>query len=115
MCEFLTVTKVGEIPEGSAAAYQVNGRTVAVFNDGGQYFAIDDVCPHTGGSLSSGDLKEGVVTCPWHGWRFRIRDGTWCDNPRMKIDSFEVRVRGDEIQVRVPANKAPQPDRGDDG
>jgi nitrite reductase (NADH) small subunit/3-phenylpropionate/trans-cinnamate dioxygenase ferredoxin subunit len=42
-----------------------------------------------------------VVTCPWHAWRFDICDGTWRDNPKIKIDAFEVRVEGDEIQVRV--------------
>ena len=114
MSDFLTVAKVGDIPEGSAAAYEVNGRVIAIFNDGGRYHAIDDTCPHMGASLSCGDLEGGVVTCPWHGWRFRVCDGTWCDNPRIKIDSFEVRVEGDELQVRVPPKKAPEGDGGRD-
>jgi nitrite reductase (NADH) small subunit/3-phenylpropionate/trans-cinnamate dioxygenase ferredoxin subunit len=54
-----------------------------------------------GASLSAGDVTDGVVTCPWHAWRFRVTDGTWCDNPRLKTDVFEVRVVGDEIQVRA--------------
>jgi len=41
------------------------------------------------------------VTCPWHAWRFRLCDGAWCDNPRLKVDVFEVRVVGDAIEVRV--------------
>jgi len=55
-----------------------------------------------GASLAEGYVEEGVVTCPWHAWRFRLADGTWCDNPRIKTDSFEVRVVGDEIQVLCP-------------
>ncbi len=38
---------------------------------------------------------------------FESSDGTWCDNPKIKIDSFEVRVEGDEIQVRVPLKEPP--------
>jgi nitrite reductase (NADH) small subunit len=99
MPEFITVAKVGSIPEGQGITVTVGERLVAVFNSGGQYFAIDDVCPHMGASLGAGDLYEGVVTCPWHAWRFKVSDGTWCDSPRIKIDSYDVRVEGDEIQV----------------
>ena len=106
--EFTTVAKVGDIPDGSGSAFAVNGRMVAVFNEGGKFFAIDDFCPHMGASLAGGYVEKGVVTCPWHAWRFCIYDGKWCDNPRIKIDAFEVRVEGDDIQVRV-APKEPRP------
>lgn len=101
MAEFTTVAKVGEIPEGEGVAFAVNERMVAVFNDGGNYLAIDDMCPHMGASLAGGPLEDGIVACPWHAWRFKICDGTWCDNPKISIDSFEVRVEDNEIQVRV--------------
>jgi nitrite reductase (NADH) small subunit/3-phenylpropionate/trans-cinnamate dioxygenase ferredoxin subunit len=100
MGEFVTVAKVGAIPEGTGAAFPVGDNLVAVFNLGdGEYFAINDLCPHMGASLADGSLEAGVVTCPWHAWRFRVCDGTWCDNTRIKTDTFEVRVVGDEIQV----------------
>jgi nitrite reductase (NADH) small subunit/3-phenylpropionate/trans-cinnamate dioxygenase ferredoxin subunit len=102
MSDFITVARVGDITEGQGQAFPVNGRMVAVFLYDGQYYAIDDFCPHMGASLAGGYLAGGVVTCPWHAWRFSVCDGTWCDNPRIKIDSFEVRVVGDEIQVNVP-------------
>lgn len=103
MTEFVTVAQVGAIAEGSGETFTVNDRLVAVFHQGGEYFAIDDLCPHMGASLGAGQVDEtGAVVCPWHAWRFRICDGTWCDNPRIQIDSFPVRVEGNEIQVCVP-------------
>jgi nitrite reductase (NADH) small subunit len=99
---FTTVAKVGSIPDGQGASFTVNNRIVAVFNTDGEYHAIDDLCPHMGASLAEGYLEGGIVVCPWHAWSFRVCDGTWCDNPTVKTDSFEVRVQGDEIQVRVP-------------
>ena len=102
MSDFVTVAKVGEIPEGQGVSCVVGETVVAVFNDGGVYYAINDLCPHQGASLAEGQLDEhAVVACPWHGWRFCVHDGTWCDNRRIKTDSYEVRVQGDEIQVRV--------------
>jgi nitrite reductase (NADH) small subunit/3-phenylpropionate/trans-cinnamate dioxygenase ferredoxin subunit len=101
MSEFTTVAKVGDIPVNEGRAFEVDERMVAVFNREGEYFAIDDMCPHMGASLATGHFDAGdcTVTCPWHAWRFDTRDGTWCDNRRLKIDVFQVRVVGDEIQV----------------
>jgi nitrite reductase (NADH) small subunit len=99
---FVTVAKVGAIPEGEGQSFQIGDRLVAVFLQNGRYFAIDDLCPHMGASLGAGYLDDdGVVTCPWHAWRFCIRDGKWADNPRLSVDTFDVRVAGDEIQVRL--------------
>jgi nitrite reductase (NADH) small subunit/3-phenylpropionate/trans-cinnamate dioxygenase ferredoxin subunit len=98
--QFVPVAKVGAIPEGEGRSFQVGDRLVAVFRHQGEYLAIDDLCPHMGASLGAGYLdEEGVVTCPWHAWRFCARDGKWADNPRLAVDTFEVRICGDEIQV----------------
>jgi nitrite reductase (NADH) small subunit/3-phenylpropionate/trans-cinnamate dioxygenase ferredoxin subunit len=101
MSEFITVAKVGDIEVGKGKPFEVEDRVIAIFNDNNNYFAIDDMCPHMGASLASGFLEDSTVACPWHAWRFDIRDGSWCDNRRIKTDSFEVRVVGDEIQVSV--------------
>ena len=105
MSEFTTVAKVGEIAAGEGAAFNVNGRMIAVFFVDGKYQAIDDFCPHMGVSLAGGHVEEGVVSCPWHAWRFKVCDGTWVDNPKISIDHFETRVQGEEIQVKVPAKE----------
>ena len=109
MSEFTTVARVGDIPDGQGRAYPVKDWMVAIFNVGGEYFAINDFCPHMGASLAGGYMQEGTVACPWHAWRFKVTDGTWCDNPRIKTDSFPVRILGEEIQVHVPERKSRQP------
>ncbi len=111
MSEYTTVAQVGTIAEGCGMAFEVNGKLVAVFNDGGEYFAITDFCPHMGASLAEGALEDGIVACPWHAWRFAVRDGTWCDNRRIKIDSYAVRVQGQDIQVLVPDDEPPTEER----
>lgn len=102
MSRYVNIAKVGDIPEGHGKAFEVDGRVIAVFNDHGEYHAIDDCCPHMGGSLAQGAIDDGTVACPWHAWRFDIRDGTWCDNRRIKIERFQLRVQGDDIQVETP-------------
>jgi nitrite reductase (NADH) small subunit/3-phenylpropionate/trans-cinnamate dioxygenase ferredoxin subunit len=99
---FTPVARAGEIPAGEGRTYEVAGRLVAVFFDGAEYHAIDDLCPHMGASLASGPFVEGVVTCPWHAWRFRTCDGAWCDNPKLKVEVFAVRITDGSVEVRVP-------------
>ena len=99
---FLPVTEAGEIPAGEGRTFEVAGRLIAVFFDGSDYHAMDDLCPHMGASLGSGPLVDGVVTCPWHAWRFGVCDGAWCDNPSLKVDVFPARLSGDMVEVQVP-------------
>lgn len=106
MSEFSFACKTDEIPEGCGKTVVVNGRLVAVFHCDGEFSAIDDLCPHMGASLGAGAVENGIVTCPWHAWRFSVKDGSWRDNPKLKIDRFEVRVQGEEVLVcNVPSEK----------
>lgn len=105
--DFVTIAKVGDIEDSSGMAFPVNGRMVALFRVGDSYFAIDDFCPHMGASLASGYVEKGIVICPWHAWRFCIHDGKWCDNPKVGIDSFPVRIVDNEIQVQVKPKAKP--------
>jgi nitrite reductase (NADH) small subunit/3-phenylpropionate/trans-cinnamate dioxygenase ferredoxin subunit len=101
------VAKVGDIPDGGSVLVEVNNRDVAVFRVGGHYYAIDDLCPHAGASLSGGPVEDGIVTCPWHYWRFRLSDGAWADNPRVKTGWYPVRVSDGDIWLDVPEKPAP--------
>jgi nitrite reductase (NADH) small subunit/3-phenylpropionate/trans-cinnamate dioxygenase ferredoxin subunit len=103
--ERITVAKVGDIAEGEAAVVTVRQKDIAIFRVDGKLFAIDDVCPHMGASLSGGFVEDGCVTCPWHFWRFRLADGGWADNPKVKTGSYPVHVVGDEIQLELPDPK----------
>lgn len=102
MAQRVTVARVADIPEGGSIVVSVRQKDVAVFRVNGGFFAIDDICPHMGASLSGGYVEDGVVTCPWHYWRFRLCDGAWGDNPKVKTGSYPVSVAGDEVQLELP-------------
>ncbi len=99
-----TVCRVGEVPPGTSVVRPVGGKPVAVFNVGGTFYALDDVCPHAGASLADGEVAGLVVSCPWHGWRFRLTDGQWTDAPKsgVRAGCYAVEVVGDEVRVTVP-------------
>ena len=103
MSEFQTVCRVSDLTENEGKTVEVGNKLIAVFRIPNGYYAIDDVCPHMGASLGGGWVENGVVTCPWHAWRFRLQDGAWADYPKVKIGCYPVRVVNDEVQVQVPA------------
>ena len=108
MAEFQSVCRASELAEGEGRTVAAGGKLIAVFHENGQFYAIDDVCPHMGASLAGGYVENGIVTCPWHAWRFRLADGAWADNPRIKICSFPVRVENGEVQIQVNGTSPPQ-------
>jgi nitrite reductase (NADH) small subunit/3-phenylpropionate/trans-cinnamate dioxygenase ferredoxin subunit len=106
MAEYQTVCRLQDIPDGEAVTIEVGNKLIALFRQKDQFYAIDDTCPHMGASLSGGYVENGVVTCPWHAWRFRLADGAWADSPRIKIGCYPVRVVGEEVQVQLPDEEA---------
>lgn len=99
----LTVCKLSDLPPGGVVVATIGNKDVAVFRHDGGIHAIDDCCPHAGASLAGGHVEDGVVTCPWHAWRFRLCDGAWADNPKVKTGCYPVTVVNDEVRVDVPA------------
>ena len=67
--------RASELPPGQCRTFKVDGRGVALYNVGGEFYATQDFCRHKGGSLGKGKLEGAVVTCPLHGWRFDVRSG----------------------------------------
>jgi len=101
MSDWVTVAKVGEIAPGGFRTVDVDGANVAVFNLGGEFYAIEDVCTHDGGQLTGGTLDGDRIECPRHGARFCIKTGAALSAPAYEPTAkFPVRVENGEIQVR---------------
>ncbi len=98
----VVVCPFGEIPPGSARAVDLGERRVAVFNVDGALRAIDDRCAHKGGSLAAGMVRDGIVTCPLHWWRYDLETGRRVASDTVVQATYEVQVVDGEIEVDVP-------------
>jgi nitrite reductase (NADH) small subunit len=102
MAAFIKVAMSNELAPGQAKKVEVNGKTIALFNLGGSYHAIDDTCTHRGGPLSEGEVQGDVVTCPWHGATFKIPSGEVLSPPaRAGVASYPTRVNGSDVEVEL--------------
>lgn len=80
----------------------VDGLPIALANVDGTIFAFGDSCRHEGGSLSSGVLRDDVVTCPLHGWAYNVRSGKSVIPPLgLRLPVYEVRIEGADVLVAV--------------
>ncbi len=96
---FLRAARKDEIPVGAIREYQIDGKTIALANVDGTFYAIDNVCLHHGGPLGGGTLAGKVVTCPWHGWAYDVTTGKVTQNPSVGVNCFQLEVRGEDIFV----------------
>ena len=98
---FLRAAKKDEILPGTIREFQIDGKTIALANVGGKFYAVNNVCLHRGGPLGQGVMEGKIVTCPWHGWEYDVTTGKVSRNPTVGVDSYAVEIRGEDIFVDV--------------
>jgi len=96
---YVRVAAVRDLPVGEGMQVMVEAREVALFHAESGWFALDNVCPHQGGPLSEGWIEGETVTCPWHAWCFNLKDGSMTLGAFGGVDSFDVRIAGEDILV----------------
>jgi len=99
--EWIRIASVADCPSGTCREFVAGERIVALFHADGAWHALDGVCPHQGGPLGQGTLSGCTVTCPWHGWQFDVRSGANLLGGRIVQPSFDVRIEGEGVLVRL--------------
>jgi len=102
MADYMKVAQTTEIEPGQARLVDVKGRSIALFNVDGQFFALDNTCTHRGGPLAEGEISGHEVTCPWHGAMFDVRTGEVVGPPAQRaVVRYGVRVTGADVEIEV--------------
>ncbi len=104
----IRLCSLDELRPGQGRLLEEGGHQVGVFNVEGALHAIDNRCPHRGGPLHEGWLEGTLVSCPWHGWQFDLRDGTCATLANRDVATYAVRVDGSDILVTLPDEAAPE-------
>lgn len=102
-CVFYSVVPVTDLPNGERMFVEIEGDYIVVFNIGGDYYAIADLCSHDGEPLGDGEVEDHQVICPRHGARFDLRSGEALTFPAVQdIPAYPVRVRDGIVEVGIP-------------
>ncbi len=106
--EWIEVGGVDDLAPGQGRSVEVAGLQIALFNDGGEYLAVDDTCPHHGASLGEGSFHEGRVICPLHAWVFDLRTGRCPRESHEPVETYKTRCIDGTVQVRIGRSHAGQ-------
>ena len=82
--------------------FESDGRAVLVAVVDGQPHAVEDACLHKGVSLEGGVCKNGFITCPFHWWRYDLRDGSLQGSPGEHLATYPCRVVDGVVEVCLP-------------
>jgi len=95
------VGRIDDIPPSACISYELpDGSDLAIYNVGGEFYAIENSCPHKGAPLSEGTVCGHIVECGLHGWQFDLRSGE-CLTVRERIKTYEVVVEDNLVKVTL--------------
>jgi len=114
----IVVGRVDELPPGTHKVVEAGRRSIGVFNIGGRFYGLPNLCPHQTGPLCEGRCATGtlaadastgwrpqwvmedeVIACPWHGLEYHVPTGQCLAYPEITLRRYPVEVRGDEVVV----------------
>ena len=102
---WLNAGAVSAIADGRAIKVTfADGTSAAVFRQGTKLSAVSNACAHQNGPLSEGRVVDGCITCPWHGYQYRLHDG--CSPPPFteKIATYRLKLVGGDVWIDPRAN-----------
>lgn len=99
---FVAVAKLDDVPAGGKKCVMAEGVPLLLCNTKDTIFAVRNQCSHAYEKLEDGRVRNGWISCPVHGARFDLETGKPLNPPAtLPIDTFEVRIDGETIEVAV--------------
>lgn len=105
--EYVKAAQTDDFTSENKVLVQLNGKEILLTNVDNEYYAIDNRCPHMGGSLYDGNLSGSIITCPRHHSKFDVKTGKVIKEAKILFiklgvndtQSYPVKVEGNDIFV----------------
>ena len=98
---FASSIKESELKEGQMKAVRVKGKPVLLVRMGGEVFAVSNYCPHMGCTFEGGILRDYLVMCPCHGWKFDVRNGEFVENKLTVLQTYRCKSENGKIHIEL--------------
>jgi nitrite reductase/ring-hydroxylating ferredoxin subunit len=92
---------LARLPDGATLFETVGGEAVIVSRYGDTVTCFRNACAHMGVEMTEGSLDGGILTCPFHGFRYALESGECLTAPEVQLHSHAVRVIGSRVQIRL--------------
>jgi len=101
MSQSVRICSAAEVSPESAKLVTLDRQEFAIIADDGKFYAVENRCPHKGGPLGLGQVKNGTITCPWHRFRFELETGKSVTNPAMRATMCRIVVEQGDLLVQT--------------
>ena len=99
--DWLAACALPDIPEGGVLAKTVGGEKVLLSRRGSVVTCFQNACAHLGLPLTDGEIEDGIITCPHHGFQYDLSSGECLTAPEVQLQPHAVRVIGTQVEVRL--------------
>jgi nitrite reductase/ring-hydroxylating ferredoxin subunit/Fe-S cluster biogenesis protein NfuA len=100
-CTWMKVATLDEVPEFSVIAVQLAGTSLILHRQGITVKCYRNACSHLGSPLEKGKIENGIITCPSHGFQYKLETGECLTAPDISLQSYPVKVKGDKVFVKL--------------
>lgn len=98
---WLVAAELAELPEGGVTVRELGGQSVVLSRNGDAVTCFQNACAHLGMPFDMGNVEDGVITCPYHGFRYDLRSGECLTAPAVQLEAHAVRIVGSRVDVRL--------------
>lgn len=95
------VKPLTDLPDREGFLFRQGAHQVALFRQGDEVRAIDNVCPHAGADLASGYTDGDSVACPWHCWEFDTRTGQCLTVEGVEVETYVVVIEDGMVKIEL--------------
>src|SRR5256712_6543157 len=100
MADWVHTLPIDALPREGGRLFSYLDKRLALFRTPQGVFATDNRCPHEGYALVRGDVREDVLTCAWHNWKFELGSGQ-CLFGGENVRTYPVEVRDGQVWIDV--------------
>lgn len=104
MAQRILMCSLDEVPPGTILEKRIFARRYAVINDGKKLIGIESECKHMKASLSKGKIEDGVIVCPWHGWRYDLESGACLNVPGSNLKRYDLEIVDNKVYLIIGRN-----------
>ena len=98
---FVEALDAEKLPAGKCTTVTLEGKSIALYNVDGRFYATADACAHAGSSLGWGILEGKIVKCRAHGMRFDVTTGKVVGNTDVGVNTYPAKVEDGKIFIDV--------------